>query len=123
MLREAFASREDCKLFVDAARDNPPGTVGGILYASDILVVSGESISMVSEAVAGAKPVVVFEPERLTERNKVRRFLEKMQADGRIYLVKTSGIYDKLSWIIRTKPLAVKMDTRTGVVEALKGII
>ena len=123
MLREAFASREDCKLFVDAAMDNPPGTVGGILYASDILVVSGESISMVSEAVAGAKPVVVFEPERLTERNKVRRFLEKMQADGRIYLVKTSGIYDKLSWIIRTKPLAVKMDTRTGVVEALKGII
>lgn len=123
MLREAFASREDCKLFVDAARDNPPGTVGGILYTSDILIVSGESISMVSEAVASAKPVVVFEPERLAGDNKVRRFLEKMQADGRIYLVKTSGIYDKLSWIIRTKPLAVKMDTRAGVVEALKGII
>ncbi|MDD2865699.1 MAG: ELM1/GtrOC1 family putative glycosyltransferase [Candidatus Omnitrophica bacterium] len=123
MLREAFASREDCKLFVDAARDNPPGTVGGILYTSDILIVSGESISMVSEAVASAKPVVVFEPERLAGHNKVRRFLEKMQADGRIYLVKTSGIYDKLSWIIRTKPLAVKMDTRAGVVEALKGII
>ncbi|QAT16403.1 lipid A biosynthesis lauroyl acyltransferase [Candidatus Velamenicoccus archaeovorus] len=123
ILREAFASQDNCKLFVDAAQDNPPGTVGGILCASDILVVSGESISMVSEAVASAKPVVVFEPQRLTERNKVRRFLEKMQADGRIYLVKTPGIYDKLSWIIGTKPVAAKLDTRTGVIEALKKLI
>jgi lauroyl/myristoyl acyltransferase/mitochondrial fission protein ELM1 len=123
MLQGAFASQENCKLFVDAAKDNPAGTVGGILYAADILVVSGESISMVSEAVASAKPVVVFEPQRLTECNKVRRFLEKMQEAGRIYLVKTSGIYDKLSWIIRTKPIAAKVDTHAGVVEALKRVI
>lgn len=123
ILREAFASQENCKLFVDAARDNPEGTVGGILHASDILVVSGESISMVSEAAASAKPVIVFEPRRLTERNKVRRFLEKMQADGRIYLVKSSEIYDKLSWIVRTKPVGAKPDTRAGVLEALKKIM
>ncbi len=123
MLHEAFASQGSCKLFVDAAKDNPSGTVGGILYAADILVVSGESISMVSEAVASAKPVIVFEPQRLRERNKVRRFLEKMQADGRIYLVKTSEIYDKLSWIIRTKPIAAKIDARAGLLDYLRQIV
>ncbi|MDD5019193.1 MAG: ELM1/GtrOC1 family putative glycosyltransferase [Candidatus Omnitrophica bacterium] len=123
ILRPRLEPQDGCKLFVDAAEDNPEGTVGGILHASDVVVVTGESISMVSEAAASGKYIVVCEPERLVEHNKVRRFLEKMQSHRYIYLVKSHEIYDKLSWIIKTQPLRVKMDARAGVVEALKKLV
>ncbi len=63
-----------------------------ILGLADALVVSGDSISMVSEAAATGKPVVCF-PPRLTARarmpraSKYHRFLQRMDEQGRVQLV------------------------------------
>ena len=57
VLREAFAG--DPGLFLwDEAGDNP---YRGILALSDRLVATGDSVSMVSEAVATGRPVAVFD--------------------------------------------------------------
>jgi mitochondrial fission protein ELM1 len=57
VLREAFAG--DVGVFLwDEAGDNP---YRGILALSDRLVVTGDSVSMVSEAVATGHPVAVFD--------------------------------------------------------------
>jgi mitochondrial fission protein ELM1 len=56
LLREAFA-RDDGVFLWDETGDNP---YRGILALSDRLVVSGDSVSMVSEAVATGHPVAVF---------------------------------------------------------------
>ena len=57
VLREAFAGDEGVYLW-DEAGDNP---YRGILALSDRLVATGDSVSMVSEAVATGHPVAVFD--------------------------------------------------------------
>jgi hypothetical protein len=57
VLREAFAG--DAGVFLwDGAGDNP---YRGILALSDRIVATGDSVSMVSEAVASGQPVAVFD--------------------------------------------------------------
>lgn len=75
-LREAFAG--DARVWLwDQAGDNP---YLGILALADRLVVTGDSVSMVSEAVATDRPVEVFEPN--SERHE--RFLEQLVRLGRV---------------------------------------
>ena len=122
-LKSAFKDDPRCKLSVFAAEHNPTGTVGGIFYLSDIVVVSGESISMVSEAAASGKYVVVFEPQRKAEDNKVRRFLDLLAQKEYIYLLKLSELYDGLSRLATTRPDRAVFDTKSAILEELKKII
>jgi mitochondrial fission protein ELM1 len=71
VLREAFAGDEGVFLW-DEAGDNP---YRGILALSDRLVVTGDSVSMVSEAVATGLPVAVFE---LGGGKRHRRFIANL---------------------------------------------
>lgn len=122
-LKEAWGRENACKLLVIASEDNPEGAIGGILRLSDIVIVTGESISMVSEAVASRKYVVVFEPKRLSVENKVRKFLEKMHAAKCIYLARPDKINDRLLWILKTRPVKPVIDQRVRIIETLKKII
>jgi hypothetical protein len=75
-LGKAFGT--DPRVFLwDRTGDNP---YLGILAASDRLVVTGDSVSMVSEAVATPHPVEVFDPD--SDRHE--RFLEQLLAVGRV---------------------------------------
>lgn len=113
-----------CRLFVAASEENPAGTVEGILHLSDVLVVSGESISMVSEAMASGKPVVVFEPRPTVSPNKVQRFLKVCAEKKYNYSVDLNEIYGKLSWIIKTKPAPLSAGAvRQRIEEALRKIL
>ncbi len=121
--RRHFAGDRACKLFVVASEHNPEGTVGGIFYASDVIVVSGESISMVSEAAASGKPVLVFEPQRRHKHSKAERFLKTM-TDGRyINLVDLEKIYDMLGQAACGFLQHEVLDTRKAVLEVLKKIL
>jgi KDO2-lipid IV(A) lauroyltransferase len=67
-IRQKLDGNKRCKLVVIANDKNYDYVVGGILDLSSILVVSGESISMVSEAISSGKRVAVFMPEKKTAR-------------------------------------------------------
>ncbi|MBI5872651.1 MAG: mitochondrial fission ELM1 family protein [Candidatus Omnitrophica bacterium] len=128
VLRAHFEGYPACRLFVVASEANPRGAVGAIFYLSDCVIVSGESISMVSEAAASGRHVVVFEPSRLSlgpgkENNKVQRFLNAMAKEGFIYLVKLNAIYDKLLLLVDRKPEIKPLETRKVVLEGLKKIL
>lgn len=123
ILKSSFKDNPRCKLFVDAAENNPQGTVGGIFYVSDVVIVSGESISMVSEAAASGKYVVVFEPRCEVADNKVGRFLNSLAQKNYIYLVRLNEIYDKLIWVIKTKPSHSTLATGEAVSESLRKIL
>ncbi len=85
LLKERLADRSLCPVLVIANEANRPGIVGGILGTSDTVLVSGESMSMVSEAVASGKPVVVFTPSRdARSKPKYREFLDRLERRGLI---------------------------------------
>ncbi|MBI3252955.1 MAG: mitochondrial fission ELM1 family protein [Candidatus Omnitrophica bacterium] len=88
LLKKTFGDRERCPVLVIANESNPPGAMGGILNQSDLFVVSGESVSMVSEAAALGRPVLVFLPSpRIKLKPKMRTFLNHLSEEGKIKIV------------------------------------
>lgn len=96
-MRRFFGDRGLCPLLVVANEKNRPGAVSAILGASTVVVVTGESISMVSEAVASGRKVFVIEPfEGGRMRRKQKEFLKEMESDGMIERVSAGTIGDRL---------------------------
>lgn len=75
VLREAFAGDDGVYLW-DEAGDNP---YRGILALADRIVATGDSVSMVSEAVATGRPVAVFE---IGTGKRHRRFIDNLVERG-----------------------------------------
>jgi len=73
-----------------------------ILRLADAVVVSGDSISMVSEAVAVPKPVVSFLPSARGFRwghSKHRRFLLHLQTQGKVCIVSPEKVGEAVSLV------------------------
>lgn len=68
LLKEKLSRYPRCRLLVVANEKNPAWAVGGMLDACSVAVVSGESVSMVSEAVSACRKTVVFRLPKKTER-------------------------------------------------------
>ncbi|MFH0877404.1 MAG: ELM1/GtrOC1 family putative glycosyltransferase [Candidatus Omnitrophota bacterium] len=123
ILRTQLAGNPQCRLFVDVLEDNPAGTVGGICYASDIVVVSGESISMVSEAMSSGKRVVVFEPVILRNNNKVRRFLRGLAEEKLIVKVVAEELCESVCSLLGKAPGQTAFDAAAPLRERLKRML
>jgi len=98
LLEKRLSGYPRCKQLILANRKNPPGTVEAILSKAQILVISAESISMISEAAScGNKLVLAFEMEPRTNpfllfmrifRDRHKAFLKNLSAHNHIVLVK-----------------------------------
>ena len=78
-----------------ANRANADGVVESILGSSHVVIVSGESSSMIAEAVASGRPVIVIQPESQPSRSvdaKRRALLSALAAVGRVTVVPSDGI-------------------------------
>ena len=95
-----------CRLLVLVNRNQTGGlentqeAVPCIFSLARCLLVSGDSISMVSEAVSTAKPVVSFSPGQGT---KYDRFLREMNAQGALKLVRPEEVEEALAELLREK--------------------
>jgi mitochondrial fission protein ELM1 len=94
LLKNSFGANKRCPLLLIANERNRPGVVGGILGLSDLVMVSAESISMVSEAVESGKRVLVFLPAPKQKlKRKYREFLKGLERADRIALVTADNAY------------------------------
>ncbi len=89
LLKDELENYQRCRLLVIANENNPPYAVGGILGLSKLVVVSPESISMVSEAASSGRPVLVFK-SRVDRRHSA--FLGNLANKGYIHLVEAARI-------------------------------
>ncbi|MBI3323187.1 MAG: mitochondrial fission ELM1 family protein [Candidatus Omnitrophica bacterium] len=112
-LAQALGRHPRCRLLAlvnrrDAGRlDGTEEAVPCIFGLSHALVVSGDSISMVSEAVATGKPVISFPPRPLRQRRwggpdtKYHRFLRRMDDLGSVQVVEASGVKEAVARAVR----------------------
>lgn len=112
LMREMSRYRR-CKFLVLANRENVVEAVGGILGLSDLIIVSGDSISMVSEAASAGKKVTVFPVECRSgnpfEKTKHGQFLERLRLEGYVLsadikFLKHSA-YQLIKNKVQTRPL------------------
>lgn len=110
LLEEKLGQEDLCKLLVIANKNNIPNVVPAILNLCDIILVSGESISMVSEAASSNNDVMVFKPQkkphfqiRKGHKGKHEKFLGGLHRKDYIELVEVEEIYKKGIEIINGK--------------------
>jgi Kdo2-lipid IVA lauroyltransferase/acyltransferase len=92
MIEEELKGFDHTGLLILAGKNNVPEAVGGILGLADLVVVSGESVSMVSEAASSGRPTLVFGIEgdgQKCAENKYTRFVKGLAEAG--FLVSSSS--------------------------------
>jgi len=121
LIKMEFTDYPRCKLLIIANEKNIPEVVGGILSLSRIIIVSPESISMISESVSSAKCVVVFKADGLSIKHS--RFLEFFAKNKYIYLSEPYDLSRKIESIIKDKPFVQCLKDNLAVSEAIKKIL
>ncbi len=116
-----------CPLLILANQDNVPEAVGGIMGLSDILITSGDSISMVSESASSGKSTIVFLPEErakvLKGVNKHKHFVETLNEKGFVRSSKVKNIGQCIYDIVKNKAYTRKLDDSKVILEAIKKIV
>jgi len=121
LVKSEFEREPACRLLIIANEKNIAYAVGGILGLSSIVVVSGESVSMVSEAASSGRYCVVFNPPGLPEKHL--RFLDHLQKKGYVYKTQAEELGDTVAQLWRTKPKAFTLQDASKIKEALLGIL
>lgn len=125
LLKEEFGSYERCKLLVVANEKNIPEAVGGIIGLSKLIVVSGESISMISEAASAGKQVLVFRLKSHLSYTASRHeiFLENLKQQGYVHITEARNISSSIKDILAHDAPIKKLDDRDTIEEAVKKIL
>lgn len=96
LIREKMAKNPHCKLMVIANEKNIDGITYGMLAASDVAVVTEDSVSMISEALSAGKRVIVLKVGNGELPEKHRRFQELLASQGLIQVASVNDFLVKL---------------------------
>ena len=124
IIKDVLVRNPRCKLLVIANENNPAGTLAGILALSDIIVVSGESISMVSESVSSGKKTIAFslgkKKGRITKHELV---LENLVKEGCISVARTGELISLIGRALKDSRPAKKINDTDKIYEAMRSLI
>ena len=126
LIKKELDSNNLAKLVVIAKEDNPKWTVGGILAASNVVIVSGESSSMISEAVGTGKRVIVFKTKRRSKGNrriKHEVFVNRLEASGAVKISDEDRLKDEIVSVVNSKHIPKALNNDSEILEGLKTII
>ncbi len=116
-----------CRLLILANRNNVPEAVGGILGLSDMVIVSGDSVSMISEAACSGKPTIVFPIQsrfRLRgKESKHHRFIDVLTEQGYILSTDVRHIKQAVYNLVKNKIRLHPLDDSVVVEVGLKRIL
>ena len=132
-LTERLRTEPRCRLLLIASRDpidlpaapggsaQAGGTMEGMLGSADVAVVTGESISMVSEACASGRPVIVVEPplRRPSTLTKHRRFLHDLASEGYVRVVPVPELGAAIQRAVTERHEGKRLDNLAVVRDAL----
>jgi len=124
-LKERYGKSEKVKLLLIANDENFEGAVEGILALSDAVVVSGESVAMVTEAVGSGKPVFVFMPDKINKFSKTKQeeSVRNLEKEGLLKVSSPAELSGDISHYIHHKQLDIFGEDLKAVRAGLDKII
>lgn len=124
IIKPVLQSNPRCKLLVIANENNPKETLAGILSLSNVIVVSGESISMVSEAVSSGKKTVVFMLDKKRGgMTKHERALMSLAQGGYISIARAGELISLIGRALKDTTPAKRVDDTNKIYEAMRALI
>ncbi len=118
-LKERLGNNKRCKLLVIANEKNREAVVPEIFSSSEVVVVSPESISMISEATASGRYTVVFNEKSV----KYAKAVKDLKTQGYIDTAEPDGVYDLIKRILQQRPAVKRLDDRKKITERLQAVI
>ena len=122
LLRVKFSQKERCRLLVIANEENREGAVESILGLADAVLVSEESISMVSEAASSDSHTIVFTQGDYKDKRHIR-FLDDLHHNGFIDIVASRNVYDLVSDAFSKVKKQAILNNSSQVEEALEKML
>lgn len=104
-LQDFSEVREEIKLLVIANRENPAGAYEAILSSGDIIIVTSDSISMLSEALEYGKEVWAYQAGRIAPKNL--RFLNSLGREGLVKIISPEDLGENFRLERREKSLTL----------------
>ena len=120
-LKDKLGKNSRCKLLVIANEKNIEGVVPAIFGLSKVIIVSPDSISMISEAASSGKHTVVFRAE--PRNTKHERSIKNLEAQGYIKTAVPDEICNVIKRLLIEKSVVKKLDDRQKIIERLKEIM
>jgi KDO2-lipid IV(A) lauroyltransferase len=124
IVKAALQNSPRCRLIVIANENNPEGALAGILALSNVVVVSGESISMISEAVSSGKKTVVFSLDKKKNgMTKHETALERLAKEGYISIARAGELISLVGRAFKDTRPAKRIDDTDKIYEAMRALI
>lgn len=125
LIKKRLSGNPSCPFLIIANEKNIEGAVPGILGLSDVVVVSEESISMISEALSSGKPVIVFETQKRgrVQNTKHRRFLDNLVSQNYLTLVKPEKLSAEIKRVYRGSKIIRPLEDRRLVSDGVRELI
>ncbi len=95
-LKQSVAGHANCQLLVIAKEDSRPEVVPGMMTLADILIVTEDSVSMISEALRSGKKVVVLSLDSEGLPKKHRRFHDILASESAVISADLGNLEEKL---------------------------
>ena len=110
---------KDVPLLVIANKKNFPFVSLGIVSLCDVILVSSDSVSMITEA-ATFKPTFVFDVFSAKQSKKHSRFISNLVKEGNIAEVNIANLQEKVNKILSQNIFLRRIDNQKLVEEVLK---
>lgn len=127
MLQRELKKYARCQLLIFVSHEDVPAAVGGILGLSDIVVVSGDSISMICEAASSGKKTIVFPVQDrinlIGKKHKHRRFIDALSTQGYILSSDPKAIRQSIYDLAKNKIQTKKLNDHEVILEGVRKII
>jgi KDO2-lipid IV(A) lauroyltransferase len=121
LVKAEFKDYPRCKLLVIANEKNLTFALGGILALSQFIIISPESISMISEAVKSKKYVLVFNALGLNRKHL--RFLNYFAQNKYIYIANPADLSKTIENLWSDRPSIPALNDNFLIQEAIKRIL
>lgn len=124
-VKERYGKSQRVKLLLIANEDNFEGAVEGILALSGLLVVSGESVAMLTEAISSGRPVLAFMPRKINKfsETKQERAVRSLEKEGLVKVSRPSDIKEDIAHYIGHRQTEISGEDLKVIRAALGKII
>ncbi len=127
ILKNNLENNPRCRLLLLASRDQLDGTMEGLLALARVVVVTGESISMVSEACASGRRVVAVKlPQRKQsrpEQTKHEKFLHHLQAEGYLEIAPVNEVASAIHRALSDATVPKQLEPTPQLHQALSALL
>jgi mitochondrial fission protein ELM1 len=122
-LKNTLAQHPGCKFFVAASEDNPPYAAGGMMGLADLLIVTEDSLAMISEAVGTGKHVIVLSGGEGDLPAKHYRFHQILAQRGLVTLSGLADLEKNINELLKKPATPVLQREKDALVEKLGAMI